>query len=235
MTFNIHHGEGMDGRVDLARVAALVRDAAADIVFLQEVDRGVERTARRDLPAELESLTGMACVFSNNYAFQGGEYGNAILTRFPIRRWTNTHLAMLGTGEPRGVLQVVVDAGGHDLVLLGTHLDHRPDDAERLASVAQVRELLAQYGTMPVLFGGDFNATPESRTWTALSASFDDTWAAVGQGSGFTIPSRAPDSRIDYLWVSKGASVRPLRAWVPVSDASDHLPLVAEFEWGSAR
>ena len=53
---------------------------------LQEVDKGVERTARQDLGAQLAQLTGLECVFSNNYHFQGGEYGNAVLTRFPVVR-----------------------------------------------------------------------------------------------------------------------------------------------------
>jgi len=51
MTYNIHHGEGVDGRLDIERIAALIRDERADLVALQEVDRGVERTKRRDLPS----------------------------------------------------------------------------------------------------------------------------------------------------------------------------------------
>jgi len=65
MTFNIHHGEGVDGRIDLERIAAVIRDERADIVALQEVDKGVERTARRDLAEELSKLTGMKALFSN--------------------------------------------------------------------------------------------------------------------------------------------------------------------------
>jgi len=229
MTFNIHHGEGTDGRIDLERIAALITAEGADLVALQEVDRGVERTSRRDLPAELAALTGMTAVFSSNYAFQGGEYGNAVLTRFPVRRWANTHLRMLRAGEQRGVLQVVVDAHGRDLLFLATHIDYRPDDAERLLNVEQFREVLAQYGGLPALFGGDFNDTPGSRTYAGMAELFDDVWVAAGEGDGFTIPSRGPTRRIDYLWVLKGSPLRPLRAWVPPSDASDHLPLAAEF------
>jgi len=231
MTYNIHHGEGVDGRLDIERIAALIRDERADLVALQEVDRGVERTKRRDLPAELAALTGMTCLFRNNHAFQGGEYGNAILTRFAVRRWTNTLLRMLRPGEQRGVLQAVVDAGGRDLLLLATHIDYRPDDAERLENVAQFREVLAEYGKMPALFGGDFNDTPGSRTYAAMAALFDDVWVKAGDGVGFTIPSREPNKRIDFLWLRHGAPLRPIRAWVPRSEASDHLPVVAEFAW----
>jgi len=231
MTYNIHHGEGVDGRIDIERIAALIRDERADLVALQEVDRGVERTNRRDLPAELASLTGMTCLFRNNHAFQGGEYGNAILTRFPVKRWTNTLLRMLRPGEQRGVLQAVVDAGGRDLLFLATHIDYRPDDAERLENVAQFREVLAEYGNIPALFGGDFNDTPGSRTHAAMAGMFDDVWVKAGDGVGFTIPSREPNKRIDFLWLRPGTTLRPIRAWVPRSEASDHLPLVAEFAW----
>ena len=123
MTYNIHHGAGVDGKVDLQRIADLIKREQADIVALQEVDKGVQRTARRDCPAELAALTGMSCVFSNNFHFQGGEYGNAVLTRFPIKRWTNRHYKMLRPGEQRGLLQVVLDVHGRELVFLDTHID----------------------------------------------------------------------------------------------------------------
>lgn len=231
MTYNIHHGEGLDGRVDLNRIAELVRAQQADIVALQEVDRGVQRTDRRDFPAELAALTGLTCVFSNNFAFQGGEYGNAVLTRFPVVRWTNTHLRMLRPAEQRGVLQLVLDVQGRELLFLNTHIDYRPDDAERLANVGQFREVLAQYPGLPAVFAGDFNDTPGSRTYHALSEDWADVWRSAGTGEGFTIPSQTPNKRIDYLWIRQDSPLHAVRAWVPASTASDHLPLVADFAW----
>lgn len=231
MTYNIHHGEGADGRIDLERIAAVIREQGADLVAVQEVDKGVTRTARRDFPSELAALTGLTCVFSNNFHYQGGEYGNAVLSRFPVQRWTNTHLRMLRPDEQRGVLQVVVDVHGRELLFLATHIDYRRDDAERMANVAQFQEVLAAYPRLPVLFGGDFNDTPGSRTHRAMSERFDDVWLLAGEGDGMTIPSPRPEKRIDYLWLGKGAPLKAVRAWVPRTEASDHLPLVAEFEW----
>src|SRR6185436_4143043 len=84
MSYNIRHGEGMDGRVDLARIADVIRRASPDVVALQEVDRGVQRTGGVDEPAMLGELAGMQSIFEKNIPYQGGEYGNAVLTRLPI-------------------------------------------------------------------------------------------------------------------------------------------------------
>jgi endonuclease/exonuclease/phosphatase family metal-dependent hydrolase len=229
MTYNIHHGEGLDGQVDLLRIAQLIQREGADIVALQEVDKGVARTARRDFPAELAALTGMACVFSNNFAFQGGEYGNAVLTRFPVLRVANTPYQMLREGEQRGLMQLVLEIHGRELVFMNTHIDYRPDDAERMLNVGEIETRLKLYAGRPIMLCGDFNTTPESRVCRRLSESFEDSWARAGQGDGFTIPASQPTKRIDYIWITKDKSLEPLKVWVPQSDASDHLPVVAEF------
>ena len=228
MTYNIHHGEGLDGKVDLLRISDVIKREQADIVALQEVDKGVARTARRDLPAELAALTGMTCVFSNNFHYQGGEYGNAVPTRFPIVRWTDAHYKMIRSGEQRGLLQLTLRVHGRELVFMNTHIDYRPDDTERLMNVAEIQGLLAKYQGRPIILAGDFNDNPGSRTHVKMKEQFEDTWELIGQGEGFTYPTEAPRKRIDYLWLSKDKSVVPLRAWVPDADASDHRPLVAE-------
>jgi len=267
MTYNIHHGEGLDGKVDLLRIAELIKREGADLVALQEVDKGVERTARRDLPEELAALTGMTCIFSNNYHYQGGEYGNAVLTRFPVVRWTNRHYKMPRPGEQRGILQLVLNVHGREVVFMNTHIDYRPDDSERWFNVGEIEEIVKADSGNPtgspltrpadtlspsggegrgegasrptsrfgvrgrsIILCGDFNDTPESRVCRRLNETFDDTWALIGQGDGFTIPVVNPRKRIDYIWISKDKSLVPLKAWVPQSDASDHLPVVAEFE-----
>lgn len=231
MTYNLHHGEGLDGKVDLLRIAQLIKAEGADIVALQEVDKGVERTQRRDLPAELAALTGMTCVFSNNYHYQGGEYGNAVLTRFPVVRWTNRHYKMLRPGEQRGILQLALKVYGRDVLFMNTHIDYRADDSERWSNVAEIEELAKQYAGLPMIMCGDFNDTPESRVCRRIGESFDDTWVRVGQGDGFTIPVKQPRKRIDYIWISKEKTIEPLKAWVPYSEASDHLPVVGEFRF----
>ncbi|HRX87701.1 MAG TPA: endonuclease, partial [Phycisphaerae bacterium] len=66
LTYNIHHGAGMDKQIDLPRIAKIIRDSGADLVALEEVDRNVPRTSHVDQPAVLGELTGMHAVFEKN-------------------------------------------------------------------------------------------------------------------------------------------------------------------------
>jgi endonuclease/exonuclease/phosphatase family metal-dependent hydrolase len=229
MSYNVHHGEGMDGEIDLGRIAQVILREKADLVALQEVDRGVRRTGGVDMPAELARLTGMTAVFSNNFSFQGGEYGNAILSRFPIDRSQNTHYAMVREGEQRGLLRATVNVDGQRLLFMATHLDYRPDDAERMANVRELIEMIHRDAALPVIIAGDFNDVPGSRTHAAMKQVFQDVWEIVGQDHGYTFSSVQPTRRIDYVFYKPEGALTPQRAWVPLSLASDHLPLVVEF------
>ena len=82
----------------------------------------------------------------------------------------------------------------------------------------------------PVIICGDFNDIPSSRIHTRMQETFNDSWELAGTGDGYTFSADKPRKRIDYIWVSKGSSVTPIRLWAPQSDASDHLPLAGEFQ-----
>jgi len=231
LTYNIHHGEGLDGKVDLVRISELITNLQADVVCLNEVDKGVTRTKGRDLTAELAALTRMTGVFSNNYHFQGGEYGNAILTRYPVISSKNTHYTMLRPGEQRGILQVRIDAGGREVVFMATHIDYRPDDTERLMNVDEIFGLLPRYSGKTVIVAGDFNDTPGKRVHSKMKERFRDAWEEAGPGDGLTIPVKKPTKRIDYIWLEKNAPLKVKEIAVPYSEASDHLPLFTVLEW----
>ena len=227
MSHNIHHGEGLDGKLDLERIAKVIIDATADIVGLQKVDRGVERTQKRDLPAEFTKLTDMTVYFEKNIPHQGGEYGNAVLTRFPIKRAKNTHLKSFANGEQRGVQQLVLDVQGREVLFMNTHLDARRDPAEREHSATELRQIVTAAGAMPVILVGDFNAAPEAKSVASLREFLTDSWTTVNMEPGFTIPVKKPNKRIDYIWITP-VSITPLSRAVPYSDASDRLPIIAE-------
>ncbi|HEY5615640.1 MAG TPA: endonuclease/exonuclease/phosphatase family protein, partial [Bacteroidota bacterium] len=225
--------------IDIKRIAKLIQDSRADIVALQEVDRWTERTKKIDIMNELVDLTEMTYAFGKTIDFQGGEYGNGVLTRFPILEERNVLYPMTRPitqeGEQRGVMQLVLDVRGQEIVLMNTHLDHSDEDAERTASATILRESAQSYAPRPIILCGDINDVPDSRTVGILKEYFSDSWEISGAGEGFSYPASQPVKRIDYIFVSKpvsstGVSLRPISTRVLKSDASDHLPVLVEFE-----
>lgn len=225
VTWNIHHGEGTDGKVDLPRIAAVIRDLNPDIVALQEVDRGVRRTDGVDQPAELARLTGMRVIFERNIEYQGGDYGNAVLSRLPVIRWKNHPLPQLRPHEQRGALEVEVRWPGNgsdgSLRFLATHFDYRPDDKERIASAGMLKELVAPWGT--TILAGDLNARPDSSTYAALSG----TWERCVVGELPTYPAGDPTRQIDDVLIRPSGCFTLVEARViKEAVASDHRPLL---------
>src|SRR5436305_12156307 len=112
MTYNIHVGVGMDKKLDLARIAGVINQQHPDLVGLQEVDRGVERTQRIDEIAELAKLTKMDYAFAFNLRYQGGQYGVAILSSFSIMATDHRLYNNPRDTERRGFIRAEVPAHG---------------------------------------------------------------------------------------------------------------------------
>jgi endonuclease/exonuclease/phosphatase family metal-dependent hydrolase len=228
LTYNIHHGEGTDGKLDLDRIARVIKAAEPDIVALQEVDQKIERSGRIDQPAELARLTGMSVAFGANFKFQGGDYGNAVLTRLPIMRSKNHLLPRHNDGEQRGVLECELKLpSGDKVLLLTTHLDHRRDEAERLASAKAINELVAAHKEAPAFVAGDLNAVPES----SVLKQFLTAWSETAPQPLPTIPVEKPERQIDYVLVRPAGRWKVIEAKVlDESVASDHRPLLVVLE-----
>lgn len=230
LVYNIHAGKDVAGVHNLERVADAVRTSGADLVLLQEVDRRTERSGREDQLATLERLTGMHGAYGRTIDYQGGEYGIAVLSRWPILADTLHPLRVAPPPEPtgrpyeeRGALHAVVDAPGGRMHVVTTHLDASSNDFFRLQQVSGVRELarrLERTGER-VLVGGDFNAVPESPVIARmLTDGWRDAWTVCGSGPGFTSPVEVPRRRIDYLILPP--QLRCEQARVLDTLASDH-------------
>lgn len=220
LTWNIHHALGVDGRLDVERIAKVISACRPDIVALQEVDQQAARSNSVDQPAELSRLTGMQVAFGGNIPLQGGRYGNAVLSRFPILSSENKLLPNHRNGEQRGVMLVQIQLPRRDqpLTLLATHLDHRENDSERIASVRMINELLPEIST-PRLLAGDLNAVPESSVLQLLRSS----WRIAHPGMLPTVPVTNPSRQIDYILYSSPQDWEPVSAEVlPEAAASDH-------------
>ncbi|MCC6493110.1 MAG: endonuclease/exonuclease/phosphatase family protein [Pirellulales bacterium] len=224
VTYNIHHGEGTDGKIDLERIAKLLMAESPHLVAVNEVDQGAGRTHRIDMPAELARLTGLEAVFEKNIDFDGGEYGNAVLSRLPILRHENHKLPSHYQGEQRGVLEVEVGGADESLLFLATHFDYRPADDERLASVEKVEQVLQGREDRLAILAGDLNAAPDSQVLVNLLKH----WKNTAQQPLPSFPAGKPTKQIDYILV------RPAEKWEVVEtrilDApgeSDHRPLLS--------
>lgn len=226
MSYNIHVGIGMDKKLDLARIAEVIKRQRIDIVGLQEVDRGVERTGRVDEVTELARLTGMDYAFAHNLDYQGGQYGVAVLSRFPIRAIDHRRYANRRERERRGFIRVEIEVGGRRLNFVTTHLDYQFEDGRVFETEQLLRALADVRG--PLLVVGDFNEEPPGGSYgMMLKAGFADAWAQ-DMAAGLTYPADKPTKRIDYVFYrGLGEDVRAA-ATVPDTLASDHRPLVVQ-------
>ena len=243
LVYNIHAGKDAAGNDNLDGVADLVRTTGADIVLLQEVDRGTRRSGRIDQPGVLAERTGYHVAFGSALDYDEGKYGVAILSRWPIVADTLVHLPVTppqaragGSHEPRGALRVIVAAPGGRLAIINTHLDPSGDDRWRRQEADSIVSLVRQVqrSETTVIVGGDFNSTPESAVQRAVRAGgLRDAWLECAAGDGFTYPDAVPVKRIDYLFIT--GSSRCTSARVVESRVSDHRPLLVDLTLSAAR
>ena len=228
MAWNIQHARGTDGVVDTERIAEIILQAEVDFVALQEIDRGVERTDGRLIDEELAAHTGMYVVFGKTTEWQGGDFGNAILSCYPFE-WTRNDVLRLNEGiERRGILQAGVQIDGREVVIMSTHMPNRGGVAEQLMNVEDLGVVFERYTEADSWVGGDFNAEPGSPTYEAMTELATDAWPLASENLGHTEPAIAPVRRIDYVWLPKGSTLFPVSASVVRTLASDHRPVILD-------
>ncbi|NNE45742.1 MAG: hypothetical protein HKN37_03690 [Rhodothermales bacterium] len=243
MSYNVLGGRNTDGARDLDRIAAVILEVDPDLVALQEVDRHTNRLGGLDLADELASRTGMQHVFGPAMPFDGGEYGVAILSRYPIERFENFALPNREGSEPRTALVAFIEPPGwsEPFLFVSTHLDHQTDSTDRIDQAERLVSVLGAYVEIPGILAGDLNAQMGSVPLSIIQATWNDSWRA-GSG-GETFPSNIPEKRIDYVMVrpaGRWSVLKTLAGSVLKPDdqewhellrlASDHLPVVTILE-----
>jgi endonuclease/exonuclease/phosphatase family metal-dependent hydrolase len=220
LSFNIHHGEGTDGRVDLERTARVIKSVSPDLVALQEVDRRTARSGGVDQLAELAKLTGLKPYFGKTLDFQGGEYGNGMLVRPPIREHQN--IALPGS-EPRGLLSVQLENG---VLFAASHFDISRQGDPRLAAAERINQWLDAQGNAPAILAGDLNAV---RSTPAIK-KLQERWTIAGEELA-TFPAGEPVRQIDFVLFRPADKWRAIETRVlDEREASDHRPIVAVLE-----
>jgi endonuclease/exonuclease/phosphatase family metal-dependent hydrolase len=227
LTYNIFHGETMKGDFDLDRIAGVIKSTDPDLVALQEVDFFTRRARHMDLATELGQRCGLAPLFGRAMPFDGGAYGEGVLSRYSFLS-TRNHMLGAGPGkEPRAALEVyLVLHSGDTIRFIGTHLDHTRDETDRINQAIQLNSFFTN-DEMPSILAGDLNAKPESQTMDILFSE----WTSSSTNSAPTFPSVNPVKKIDFVLFRPENRWRVLESSVIAdSVASDHCALLSVLE-----
>lgn len=227
VTYNIRHG--YDVGFDWSRLASHVNAVGADVVGFQEVDMGTARSLGLDSLKGLMEAVGFAYGrFIPAMEYNGGQYGTAMISRFPITSFEVFQLPD-GNREPRSCGRAVLELGGREFTFLNTHLEY--ENAEiRLPQYEAVSEILPKEGAY--LLTGDFN-TEDAREFAPLltgrSAALVNGGITAGGTEVLYKTFRQPPMAIDNMVYASDCMVLTAAGMVDSAD-SDHNLLWASFE-----
>lgn len=227
MTYNIHSCIGMDGKLDPVRIADVIRGTGAETVAMQEVDKLTERIGYVDQPAVIAKELNYHYLFGKAINRSKGDYGNALLSRYPLEQIDNLEIPTLG--EPRRVLVAKVNAPVPYYVL-ATHFTHQPKAENiRVECVRVIKEYLEKHPQYrPVILMGDLNARPDSDSIQSLRAAgfriFNDVMP-----DALSFPAHKPVIMLDYIAAYPADCVK-LKSFCVVNEpvASDHRPVMVK-------
>lgn len=228
MSYNVHYCAPMgsnDANVDA--IAAEIIKANPDIVFMQEVDKNTTRSGKIDQLKVLSEKTNMPYYYySGAIDYQNGQSGIGTLSRYELSN-TQTHkLPRVDLGDDvyvsyRVLSTATVNINERKITVANTHLELT--QANRDIQVPEIDKIISTMN-QPVIFGGDFNATPQNHTMeTFFSYGFKKTCSTNCN----TIPADKPNREIDFILLRPINSFEVLGHQVIHSLASDHLPIVS--------
>lgn len=230
MSYNIHHcnpPESAGGRIDVEAIAKVINNAKPDLVALQEVDINTERSGKGlNQAKQIADLTGMKFYFSKAIDHQGGDYGVAVLSKYPIVDSARFALPIKKdlVEEMRTIAAITVMLPSKQkIIFASTHLGL--NEPNRLL---QAETIIEHFGNekLPMILAGDFNAEPESKVVNYFDKYFSRTCTENCQ---HTIPVVNPEKTIDYIMSKPSGTFKVLsHKVIDERYASDHLPVLAE-------
>ena len=235
LTYNVHSCVGLDGITSPERIARVIARIEPDVVALQELDVGRQRTDHVDQARVIADQLGMLLHFHPTFEVAGEKFGDAVLSRLPMRVIRAGPLPRMDGDhdlEPRGALWVEIDAGEATFEVINTHLSIHPRERRMQADALLGHGWIgdARPGSNLVLCG-DLNAGPGLPTCRAISQRLTDVQVGLdGHRPRRTWGGRWPVARIDHIYIDPSLEV--LHVDVPATHltriASDHLPLHAD-------
>jgi endonuclease/exonuclease/phosphatase family metal-dependent hydrolase len=230
MSYNIHHANppSKPGLIDLDAIAGVIKKENPDIVGLQEVDRFTKRSGNIDEAKVLAEKTGMHFQFFKAIDHDGGDYGVAILSKYPMSDGTKLALPQVAKGEPRVLSYAsILLPNKTSIIFANTHLDATRPDSNR---VAQMKSMLTELYPKkePVILVGDLNCEAKAEPIVLLDQQFKRSCV---NGCSFTIPQDVPRKTIDYIALKNAKWEVVSHMVVAETYASDHRPVVVYYQY----
>lgn len=223
-SYNTHGAVGIDRRFAPERIARVIDELDADVVALQEL----RSKSGVDVLEFLSRETDYHAIAGTTMKLADGEFGNGLLTRFPVVSTARIDLGFKHR-EPRAAIDATLDIGGRPLRVIATHLGLSP--RERRAQVDMLLESIRSTTDMSTILLGDLNEWfLRGRALRLLHEHFGESPARA------TFPSILPLFALDRIWCSPATMLKNVRVHrsALARVASDHLPLVAEIRWSEA-
>lgn len=241
MTYNILHGAApglkkSSHKVDLTKVAAVIKAQQPDIVAIQEVDSLWSRSDNQDQTKVLAELTGLHYYhYSDSRSFTdtaGWGYGVGILSKYPLKDTLTVFLAHNdhpGSENWVNSVATLTFPSGQDIRFICAHYDYLNED-NRILEVQQTNQM-ADSSSIPVVLAGDLNAHPDSKPIEILEKSFERSCS----NCQVSFPSHKPRVKLDYIMAGKKAGFKVQKSSVLQNEAtkfaSDHLPYIVTYSW----
>jgi endonuclease/exonuclease/phosphatase family metal-dependent hydrolase len=229
---------GMDGNISTDRIARVIARQDPDIIALQELDAFRPRSRSIDQASKIAQYLEIKHHFHPVFCQQEEQYGNAILSRHPIKVIQMKALPGWNTKkwyEPRGAMWIEYEFQGKRIQVLNTHLSLWPKERSLQIDALLSEQWLGQLnGETPIILCGDFNAMPGSTTYRKVCKRFKESQSIVpGHRPNATWFGRYPVSQIDHIFITPQFQIKEV--FVPRTSldavASDHLPLVADISF----
>jgi endonuclease/exonuclease/phosphatase family metal-dependent hydrolase len=227
MTYNIHFGIGMDKKVDFERIAEVIRQAAPDIVGLQEVVINHPWSPGADAPQLLSDSLNMKNTFARTiYINEGdGEYGIGLLSKSTIEVVETLQLPSDDGMEPRVALIVKVKQP-FEFYFIVSHFSHEVDSEPYRVKAAQaITKTVQDKQYTPAILVGDFNSNPHDPCLNEIRKN----WTICNDANPtLTYPSDKPEHLIDYICYYPAEAFSLVdQSVIDEQLASDHRPITA--------
>ncbi|WP_157822105.1 endonuclease/exonuclease/phosphatase family protein [Salegentibacter salinarum] len=232
MSYNIHHANppAEEDKIDIAAIVKVIKAEDPDLVALQEVDFSTERSGEGNQAELIAKALDMEYYFAKAIDYDNGEYGNAILSKFPIKEGEILDLPNHpeDNTENRVVALGLIEINEDQNILFGsTHLDYKKDSKSRILQVKKLIES-ANERNEALILGGDFNDDPDSETIQLLDSELERTCKTCPP----TIPVKNPQRAIDFIYYKHPQTKFQVKSHkvIPEEYASDHRPVFAEID-----